>query len=146
MNIKKVNIDKVNIKKGKLKKGKLIAFEGLDASGKTTQVNILKERLSKEGKSVETFKFPTNNTYYGKLLIRYLNGEFGKVEEVSPYLAGVLYALDRLEIRDKINNDLNKGNIVLLDRYVASNKAHMGAKIKDSDIEKAKKSLFKHGA
>lgn len=111
-------------------KGKLIAFEGPDASGKTTQVGILKDRLEKEGKQVAVFKFPTyEKTYYGRLLRRYLNGEFGNVDEVNPYLAGILYALDRLEMRDEIINELDKGKIVLLDRYVASNKAHMGAKI-----------------
>ncbi len=113
-------------------RGKLIAFEGPDASGKTTQVSILKDRLRKEGKNIVVFKFPTYKTYYGKLLKRYLKGEFGRVEEVSPYLAGVLYALDRLAMRQDIVNELNKGKIVLFDRYVASSKAHMGAKIKNS--------------
>lgn len=111
-------------------RGALIAFEGPDASGKTTQVGILKERLEKEGKQVAVFKFPTyEKTYYGRILRRYLSGEFGNVDEVNPYLAGILYALDRLEMRDEIINTLEKGKIVLLDRYVASNKAHMGAKI-----------------
>ncbi len=118
-------------------KGTLIAFEGLDASGKSTQLSLLKERLEQEGYAVTVFKFPSyEKTYYGRLLQRYLAGEFGNVGQVSPYLIGVIYALDRLEMRPAIIKALDAGKIVLLDRYVASNKAHMGAKLKQEEQQK----------
>ena len=118
-------------------RGVLISVEGLDSSGKTTQLALLKERLEAEGKKVAVFKFPSyEKSYYGTLIKRYLDGEFGKVEAVSPYLIGVIYALDRLEMKDAILSELESGSVVLLDRYVASNKAYMGAKLPHNEQNK----------
>ncbi|MBI2546641.1 deoxynucleoside kinase [Candidatus Woesearchaeota archaeon] len=118
-------------------RGVLISIEGLDSSGKTTQIGLLKERLEAEGKKIAVFKFPSyEKTYYGKLIKRYLDGEFGNVEAVSPYLIGVIYALDRLEMRDAIIKELESGSVALLDRYVASNKAYMAAKLPQKERDK----------
>ena len=60
---------------------------------------------------------------------RYLDGEFGKVGEVNPYLASVLYAGDRQAAKDEIERDLSRGKIVVADRYTASNIAHQSVKL-----------------
>ncbi len=53
--------------------GKLIAIEGIDGSGKTVQSHLLVERLAKEGRPVETIKFPRRGeTFFGKMVERYL--------------------------------------------------------------------------
>ncbi len=112
--------------------GKLIAIEGIDGSGKTVQSHLLVERLAKEGRPVETIKFPRRGeTFFGKMVERYLHGEFGSAKDVDPHLAAVLYAGDRFEVRGKINQWLQEGKTVVARRYVDSNKAHQGGKIED---------------
>ncbi len=107
--------------------GKLIVFEGTDSSGKKTQAKILAERLREEGNKVEEADFPQYySSFHGKLIARYLRGEFG---DVSPYLASLLYAGDRLEAKDRLLNWLNEGKIIIANRYVTSNVAFMSARI-----------------
>ncbi|EKD49424.1 MAG: Thymidylate kinase [uncultured bacterium] len=128
------------MKRQRSKKGKLIVIEGTDGSGKTTQFKLLIKRLKEEGFKTSSMSFPRHNTpFFGLLIDRYLNNEFGKADEVSPYLASVLYAADRWEVRDKLMHSLKLGKIVVLDRYVESNLGHQGGKIQD--VSKRKKLL-----
>jgi dTMP kinase len=109
--------------------GKLIAVEGIDGSGKTVQSHLLLERLHKEGRPAETIKFPRRKeTFFGKMVERYLHGEFGSAKDVNPHLAAVLYAGDRYEEKGRINKWLQEGKVVIARRYVDSNKAHQGGK------------------
>ena len=112
--------------------GKLIAIEGIDGSGKTVQAHLLLERLTKAGRPAETIKFPRRGeTFFGRMVERYLHGEFGGARDVSPYLAAVLYAGDRFEEKGRINQWLEAGKTVIARRYVDSNKAHQGGKFDD---------------
>ena len=114
-------------------KGKLIVFEGADGSGKATQAKLLLEFLKRERISAEFISFPRyEKSLWGKMVKRYLNGEFGKVDEVSPYLASVLYAGDRMSASAQIRKWLSEGKMVICDRYVGSNIAHMTAKLQTS--------------
>lgn len=109
--------------------GKLIAIEGIDGSGKTVQTHLLQEEFKKQGRPVETIKFPRRGeTFFGKLVERYLHGEFGSAKDVNPYLAAVLYAGDRYEEKGRINQWLQEDKVVIARRYVDSNKAHQGGK------------------
>ncbi|MFH1409022.1 MAG: dTMP kinase [Nanoarchaeota archaeon] len=110
-------------------KGRLIVIDGGDGSGKKTQAELLRKRLEQEGKEVVFFDFPVYESFYGKLVGRYLRGEFGSLDEVSPEFAALLYALDRRAEREKIVSALEAGKIVLCNRYVPSNLAYQGAKI-----------------
>jgi dTMP kinase len=112
-----------------MNKGFLIVFEGIDGSGKATQTHLLRDYLRERSVPCSLFSFPCYDGLYGHLVARYLNGEFGDVFEVSPYLAALPYAGDRLEHRDLLRERLRAGEIVLIDRYVASNMAHQGAKL-----------------
>ena len=79
-----------------MKKGKLIVLEGAcDGIGKTTQYNLLIKRLSKDNEVVVSHHFPSYNTYQGEPVTRYLSGEYGKLEDLSPYFINSLYANDR---------------------------------------------------
>ena len=60
-----------------------------------------------------------------------MRGEFGQIDEVSPYLASLAYALDRASVKTEIEDFLNKGGIIIANRYATSNMAHQSAKFKD---------------
>ncbi|SDI00840.1 dTMP kinase [Vibrio xiamenensis] len=108
----------------------IIAIEGIDGSGKNTQANLLAKKLSEIGHDVVLLGFPCySETFFGKEVGHYLNGEFGGLDEVPPKLASMLYAGDRFEKRDDILKALNSGSVIIIDRYVSSNIAHQSAKL-----------------
>jgi dTMP kinase len=123
---------------GKIK-GKLIVFEGLDGSGKTTQVKILFKKLKKLGYKAVIYDFPQYSNFFGKLIDKYLSGEFGEINKANPYFISLLYAFDRWQIKEELKKDL-KDKIVIADRYSTSNFIYQGAKIKN---KKEKEKFFK---
>jgi len=116
-----------------MKKGIFIVIDGTDGSGKATQTKLLADNLKKSGHKVKTIDFPQyKNNFFGKIVGRYLSGEFGTSSEVSPYLASILYAGDRFEEKKVIEKWLNEGFVVIADRYASSNQIHQGGKISNS--------------
>lgn len=113
------------------RRGLFIVLEGSDGSGKTTQFNLLTERLKATGYEVATFDFPRYDQKSAHFIKSYLNGDYGPAASVNPYTASLFYALDRYEAGKDINQALADGKIVLADRYVGSNMAHQGAKFSD---------------
>ncbi|OGD86819.1 dTMP kinase [Candidatus Curtissbacteria bacterium RBG_13_35_7] len=111
------------------KKGKLIVFEGADGSGKATQAKLLSKYLKGKNINCAFISFPNYSSTWGKLIKRYLKGEFGDVNQVDPYLASILYAGDRLIASKKIKNWLKKGKVIVCDRYIGSNLAHQVVKL-----------------
>jgi len=109
--------------------GKLIALEGIDGSGKRTQLELLAGALETRGLSVFRISFPRYESFFGKLVARFLNGEFGSVDQVDPHLSALLYAGDRLEAKAEIESALASGKIVLADRYIGSNLAHQSERV-----------------
>ena len=108
---------------------RLIAIEGIDGSGKGTQSRLLVESLQTAGHRVALFSFPRyRETLFGGCIGEYLNGRFGSLAEVDPFLAALLFAGDRLESRPLLLEALATHDYVICDRYVASNVAHQGAK------------------
>jgi dTMP kinase len=112
-------------------RGVLLVLEGSDGAGKTTQFNLLRERLKAVGYDVATFDFPRYEHGSSYFVKKYLNGEYGPASEISPYTASLFYALDRFEAAKDIRQELEAGKIVLCNRYVGSNMAHQGAKFED---------------
>ncbi|HUV47093.1 MAG TPA: thymidylate kinase [Candidatus Bathyarchaeia archaeon] len=112
-------------------KGKFIVFDGLDGSGKATQTKLLVDYLKTKKIKTEVVDFPQyQKTFFGNLVSRYLKGEFGGVNEVSPYLCALTYSGDRWQAKPKMEKTLKSGKILIANRYVSSNLAFMGAKIK----------------
>lgn len=108
----------------------LIAFEGIDGSGKGTQAAGLCERIQAAGKTCSIIAFPQyQQNYFGRVIGRYLNGEFGALDEVHPQLAAALYAADRYETRQRMLTEIAQHDVVIFDRYSASNIAHQAAKL-----------------
>jgi dTMP kinase len=121
-----------------MKTGTLIVVDGADGSGKATQTKLLVERLSNDGYSVETLDFPQyTENICGKLLRECLDGKRGDFMNVDARIASVLYAADRFESKNQIQDWLADGKVVVLDRYVSANIMHQGAKIDDpQELEK----------
>lgn len=113
-----------------IKKGKFIVIEGTDGSGKGTQTQLLSDALKKKKVPHKIFDFPRyEDNIYGQLVARYLKGEFGGVNEVSPYLVSLSYAGDRVLAKPQMDKALDEGKMILSNRYVLSNKAHQSTKL-----------------
>lgn len=116
----------------------LIVIEGLDGSGKSTQVKKLRQYLGEKTGKLEYIHFPRYDaSVYGDLISRFLRGEFGSNEQVHPQLVALLFAEDRHGAASQMKSILAGGGIVLLDRYVYSNIAYQCAKL-DSEAEQAR--------
>jgi dTMP kinase len=109
--------------------GKLIAVEGIDGSGKRTQVELLTLSLKARGHSVYSTGFPQYDSWFGKMVGQFLNGDLGALESVDPHFTALLYAGDRFEAKPKLEAALNNGQIALVDRYIGSNLAHQTARV-----------------
>lgn len=109
--------------------GKLIAIEGIDGSGKNTQVRLLEHELTTRGYSVYCTGFPQYDSWFGKMVGQFLDGQLGPLDKVDPHFSALLYAGDRFEAKSKITTSLTRGSIVLVDRYVGSNLAHQTARV-----------------
>ncbi len=114
------------------KKGKLIVIDGTDGSGKATQTKILVQKLQNLGKKVHMEDFPQYGKKSAGPVEEYLNGYYGSAEILGPYIPSIFYAVDRFAARDRIRQHLDKGYIVICNRYVTANMAHQGGKINNS--------------
>lgn len=114
-------------------KGTFIVIDGTDGSGKGTQTARLTDRLKAAGRDVFAVDFPRYGKPSAYFVERYLRGEYGKAEDVGPYRASTFFALDRYDAAPGIREALERGAIVVSNRYVSANKGHQTAKIKDSD-------------
>ena len=129
-------------------RGKLIVIEGTDCSGKETQSNLLIEKLNSNGINVSKFSFPNYDSptwriiggpYLGKSYI--CEGWFKeRAANVDPKVASLYYAADRKYNIGAIEEKLNQGINVILDRYIYSNMAHQAGKIGD---EKERGKMYK---
>ena len=107
-------------------------LEGTDGSGKSLQTGLLVQKLQEKGHKAEQISFPQYGKPSAALVEDYLNGKFGNAEEVGPYRASILYAVDRFAAAPQIRAWLGEGKIVIANRYVASNMGHQGGKIKNA--------------
>ena len=110
-------------------RGKFIVLEGIDGSGKRTQLEMIARAFSARGVAFTPVSFPRYDGFFGKLVARFLNGEFGPLESVDAHFSALLYAEDRRESRPALESDLAAGKALLADRYIASNLAHQGARV-----------------
>ena len=110
-------------REGKKQKGNFIAFEGLDGSGKSTQIGLLAERLKKEGVCCYTTMEPTNAPV-GSLVRQVMTGRI----RMDNKAIAALFAADRLDHLlnevDGIASKIEEGTTVLTDRYYFSSYAY----------------------
>jgi len=104
----------------KADRGLLIAFEGLDQSGKQTQAELLRDRLTSHGREVQLLSFPDYQTVIGAEIGRALRGE----REYTADVMQLLYVANRYEFKGDILREKESGTIVVCDRYLASSVAY----------------------
>ncbi|MBE7048849.1 MAG: thymidylate kinase [Ruminococcaceae bacterium] len=111
--------------------GKLIVIEGVDASGKATQTELLFRYLQQEGRRVRQISFPDYASDFSLPIKRYLAGDLGnQADDVNPYAASLFYAIDRYaSFKRDWGAFYEEGGILVADRYVTSNLVHQAAKI-----------------
>lgn len=103
-----------------LKHGLLIAFEGVDCSGKDTQVDELAKRLIMEGFEVITIDFPSYDTPSGQAIRAILDDIHPLNVRDNPHEVQALYAINRYEQQARIETALMQGKVVICNRYIYS--------------------------
>lgn len=101
-------------------RGLLIAFEGLDQSGKQTQAEGLRDRLTALGRRTRLLSFPVYDTPIGGEIGRALQGD----RDYGADVMQLLYVANRYEMKPLIEQELAQGGILICDRYVASSVAY----------------------
>jgi dTMP kinase len=101
-------------------RGLLIAFEGLDQSGKQTQAELLRDRLFELHRAAKLLSFPDYGTPIGEEIERALRG----ARNYAPDVMQLLYVANRYEWRADIESERNSGTILICDRYLASSIAY----------------------
>src|SRR6056297_2696243 len=97
----------------------LINIEGLDGSGKSTQIRQLTSYFEDHQIPCQYIHFPrTDAPIYGDLIARFLRGELGDIESVNPYLVALIYAGDRNDAKNMLKQWIEQGYRVIVDRYV----------------------------
>jgi dTMP kinase len=108
---------------------KLIVCAGLDGSGKSTQMELIKEDFEKTGVKYKYIHFPIyGDNEASNVIAAYLRGEYGNISEVNPVFVANMYAMDRYLYLPKLRKYMLEYDVVLLDRYVFCNMAFQGAK------------------
>src|SRR5262249_8380979 len=110
-------------------RNKFIVMEGIDGAGKRTQIDLLSRALTAKKLHHTVFSFPNYESFMGKMVARFLNGEFGPLEKVDAHFSSLLYAGDRLEAKPKMQKALKNNGWIIADRYVGSNLAHQSARV-----------------
>jgi dTMP kinase len=100
--------------------GLLVAFEGLDQSGKETQAELLREHVTAAGRDCRLLSFPDYDTPIGREISRALQGE----HEYGADVMQLLYVANRYEKRPAMEQWLRDGIVLLCDRYTASSVAY----------------------
>lgn len=111
--------------------GKLIVLEGTDGSGKSTQLRLLTERLTREGRPFRQLSFPRYDNPSSALIRMYLGGQLGhRPNDVNAYAASTFYAVDRIaSYLQDWRAYYESGGLLVAGRYTTSNAIHQGAKL-----------------
>lgn len=116
---------------------RFIVIDGLDGTGKATQVKLLEEELGKKGYTVHHIEFPAYAENSSWPVREYLNGSLGSnPNELNPYMCASFYAVDRMIQYHKGNRELfelDDTHVIVADRYISANIIHQGSKISNDE-------------
>ena len=110
-------------------RGILIALEGLDRTGKTTQTTVIKQYLESLSHPTEVIHFPARYTQFGQQIDLFLKQK----KSFDNELLHLLFSINRWELKPTILEKLNKGTSIVLDRYSYSGVAYSFAKGLDAE-------------
>lgn len=116
--------------------GKLIVIDGLDGSGKHTQLERLYTHLTENGKDAHRISFPCYESKGCLFVNEYLSGGFGdKASDTGAYAASLFFALDRFYSykKDWEEHIKNENSVVIADRYTTANAVHQLSKLDRSE-------------
>ena len=103
--------------------GALVCFEGIDGAGKNTQSTLLVKKMQERGRRVSLHSYPDYGSRYGKIIREFLDGKINlDVNELF-----LLYLLDMVKDKREINEELSRGDIVVMDRYFITTIAYQCA-------------------
>ncbi|PNY20554.1 Thymidylate kinase [Tolypocladium capitatum] len=105
-------------------RGAFIVLEGLDRSGKTTQVKLLEQRFVEEGRPVKVMRFPNRTTPTGQIIDAYLKSHI----EIENHVIHLLFSANRWEAANQIHSLLAAGTIIICDRFYHSGIIYSAAK------------------
>lgn len=108
-----------------------VVIDGIDGSGKWTQISLVAEQLEKKWKKVKILDFPRYWETSAFMVEKYLNGEYGN--DISAKQASIFYAVDRFQSYHDTKNDIQNYDYILSNRYVSANMIHQAGKISDED-------------
>lgn len=124
--------------------GKLIVFEGLDGSGKSTQLNLLEKRLESSNFDFKKIKLPDYESDSSAPIKMYLNGELGDDPmSLNAYAVSGFYACDRyVNYIKKWKDDYDNGKLIIADRYTSSNAIYQTVKLPEEEKDEFLNFLF----
>jgi dTMP kinase len=102
------------------KRGRLIAIEGIDQAGKRTQTHLLAKKIRSLGLPVSVWSFPDYTTPIGKQLKAYLAGKI----QFDLHAVHLLYAANKWELTGELVHNIERGSVVIVNRYSPSNLAY----------------------
>ncbi|OAQ65393.1 thymidylate kinase protein [Pochonia chlamydosporia 170] len=110
------------------KRGAFIVLEGLDRSGKTTQVKLLEQRFVEEGRKVKVMRFPDRTTPIGQMIDSYLKSDV----QMEDHVIHLLFSANRWEAVKQIKSLLASGTTIISDRFYHSGIVYSAAKLNPS--------------
>ena len=125
------------LKGGSVLKKRLIAIDGLDASGKMTQTDLLARTLEQIGVPHRYVSFPTYDKDYSAAVSMYLSGRFGSdPNAVNAYAAATFFGVDRYcSYMLDWKKDYDRGSIILANRYTSANAVHQLSKLPPEEYD-----------
>ncbi len=115
-----------------MSKGKIIVLEGLDGCGKSTQLQLLADRLAAKGVTSRLISFPNYDSPSGRIVSQYLGGEIPCDGEIGAYAASSFYAVDRyISFSTDWSREYNSGSVIVSGRYTTSNAIYQMTKLSD---------------
>jgi len=108
-----------------------VVIDGVDASWKTTQMELLKKYLLEQGKTYKTFDFPQYDQESSFMVREYLNWNLWNLGEITAKQASILFAVDRFYVKNDMKKAIKENDFVLSNRYTTSNIIHQATKLEN---------------